>query len=410
MIIDTASTCWMLVTSVLILVMTLPGVLMFYAGMVHRKNVVSVLAIGFTVVSLMSLMWIFFGWSLGYTTNANAHLQPFIGSARHMFLWGVDDTSVINYRVPVYVAVMFHMGFALVAPAFLISGVAERMRVSAIFIFFVAWELLVYYPECHWLWGRGWLASLGVVDFAGGMVVHISVGVSALVMAMMLGRRSYLKSNEQFHPHNLSLVMIGLAFMWVGWFGFNGGSAHAINAVAGLAMLNTQVSAAAGAITWVIVELKTLGRPSVVGIACGVLAGLVGVSTDAGYIGILGGALTGFASGLISFYASRVKHFLRFDDALDAFSVNGVAGMLGALLAPLFAVKAMGGLGLDGGLTVSKAFLLQLLGVVSIVAWSMLMTWLILWVLKKTIGIHLSSDSELQGIDRTAYGEEGYRL
>jgi ammonium transporter, Amt family len=404
--INTANTAWMLMASILVLLMTSPGLLLFYGGMAHRKNVLSVLSLGFVLAALMSVMWVLFGWSLSYSSGGA--WPSLIGGLHHAFLWGVGVHSLGSDGVPRFVLILFHMGFAIVAPALLIGGVAERMKLASIVVFMILWEILVYYPICHWVWGGGWLMQQGVLDFAGGLVVHLNVGVSALVLAIMLGRRSYLRPSAEFQSHNVSLVMTGSGLLWIGWFGFNAGSAYAVNGITGLALLNTQLGASAGALAWTVFEWRTSGKPSVVGLACGVIAGLVGVTPAAGFLGPLGALFAGALAGIFCFYLSQLKHVLRYDDSFDAFSVHGGGGLLGSLLLAPLSLAMFGGVGLHG--TVGHQFMVQLLACAVVIVWSGSMTALIVWGLKHTLGIKLSDVSVLQGVDRTAYGEEGYRL
>ena len=409
--INSAATAWMLIATILVFAMTIPGITLFYAGLVHRKNVVSVLTLGFFIAAMMTILWVVFGFSLTFGTGYGNFFSQFIGDFRHSFLWG-DIKPLTDDQYPGLLFVAFQMGFAIVAPALMIGGVAERMKFRAILFFIILWEILVYYPICHSLWSTtGWLHQLGVLDYAGGIVVHVNAGFGALVLAIMLGRRAHLKTDQRFYAHNLTAVFTGTALLWIGWFGFNGGNAGMPNAEAARALLNTQIAAAASGLSWAFMEWKVLGRPSPVGLACGIISGLVAITSGAGIFGPLGALIIGLLAGAICFYASRIKHFLRFDDSLDAFAVHGAGGFLGAILVPIFALSIFGGDPLhpaNGDLL--HQLLIQGLGILVTLAWTSIVTFVILIVLRRTIGIKPTEKSAMTGMDMSTYGEEGYRL
>lgn len=386
--------------SILVLLMSAPGFILFYAGMVHRKNVLSVLAQGMMIIAIVTIMWVAIGYSLSFASQNNTVLSGFIGNLNHAFLWGINQTSD-KHGLPTYLFVLFELGFAIVSPMLIIGGVAERMRIQAILCFMVLWQLLCFYPICHWLWGGGWLHQLGVLDYAGGLVVHVNAGIASLIIAVMLGRRSYLKLDQPIQAQSTTLVITGTGLIWIGWFGFNAGNAFGANSNASLALLNTQISASISTLIWLLGEWKTLGKPSVTGLACGILSGLVAVTPGAGYIGPLGALITGALAGLLCFYGSRLKHFLRYDDALDAFSVHGIGGIIGSLLVSIFALKAFGGIGLAPGISWIHQLMLQGIGTLVVISWSGLISFLILLALKYTIGIKLTANSALQGLDRS---------
>ncbi|HCY03834.1 MAG TPA: ammonia channel protein, partial [Gammaproteobacteria bacterium] len=334
-----ADTAWIMTATALVLFMTLPGLSLFYGGLVRSKNVLSVLMQCFAVACLMSILWMAVGYSLAFGDGGS--MNPFIGGLDNLLLARISEGTVSG-TIPESVFALFQMTFAIITPALIVGGFAERMRFSAVLLFCGAWLVLVYAPICHWVWGGGWLADLGVMDFAGGTVVHITAGVAALVAAMVLGNRRGFPQ-QAMPPHNMTLTLMGAGMLWVGWFGFNGGSALAANGDAGMAMLATHISAAAGAFTWMVMERIRFGKASALGIVTGMVAGLGTITPASGFVGPGGALLIGISAGVICFFATiYIKQRLKIDDSLDVFPVHGVGGILGTLLTGVFASNALG--------------------------------------------------------------------
>ncbi len=331
---DTGDTAWIIAATALVLFMTLPGLALFYAGLVRTKNVLSILMQCFAITGVVSLLWLAVGYSLVFTDGGSA--QPFIGGLDKAFMLGVTRDAVTG-TIPETVFFMFQMTFAIITPALVIGGFAERMRFSAVLGFCILWLLFVYVPLAHWVWGDGWLAKLGVMDFAGGIVVHVSAGVSALVCALVVGRRRGFP-HTAMTPHSLPLTVAGAGMLWVGWFGFNAGSALAANGSAGMAMLTTHMGASAGALAWMFIEWKKYGKPSMLGVVTGVVAGLGTITPASGFVGPLGAVVIGLSAGTVCFFATQfLKRKLQIDDSLDVSPVHGVGGVIGSLLTGVFA-------------------------------------------------------------------------
>jgi len=399
-----ANTAWILTSTALVLFMTLPGLSLFYAGLVRSKNVLSVLMQCFAITCLISIMWLAGMYSLIFTDGGGA--QSFIGGLSKAFVPDMGTASLTG-DIPEAVFFMFQMTFAIITPALIVGGFAERMKFSSMLTFSGLWALLVYVPVCHWVWGGGWLAELGVKDFAGGIVIHITAGISALVTALVLGNRRGFPTTAM-PPHNMPMVVTGAGMLWVGWFGFNAGSALAADGSAGMAMLVTHISASAGALTWMVIEWLRFGKPSVLGIVTGMVAGLGTITPASGFVGPAGALVIGVTSGIVCFYAVQIiKRRFKVDDSLDVFPVHGVGGIVGSILTGVFAAKSMGGLGL-GEVTMLYQVGVQTLAVVVVAVWSALFSYVILKVLDKVMGLRVSEDEEVQGLDIILHEETGY--
>ena len=403
-VLNGADTAWILVATALVLFMTLPGLALFYGGLVRSKNVLSVLMQCFAITCLVSLLWFIAGYGLAFGDGGGLHW--FVGTSK-FFLAGMG-VDTLAYTIPESVYFMFQMTFAIITPALVVGSFAERMRFSAVLWFTGLWLLLVYAPVCHWVWGGGWLAKMGLLDFAGGTVVHINAGVAAMVAAVMLGRRKGFPDSA-IMPHNLTLVVSGAAMLWVGWFGFNGGSALTAGGSAGMAMLVTHLSASAGALAWIGCEWIKHGKPSVLGIVTGMVAGLGTITPASGYVGPAAAVVIGFSAGVVCYFATQyVKRGLRIDDSLDVFPVHGVGGILGTLLTAVFASSALGGRGLQSSM--GEQFVTQLTGVVATVVWCAVVTILILKLVDRLVGLRVSAEEEMEGLDLTQHDERGYSL
>ncbi|MXV44891.1 ammonium transporter [Saccharibacter sp. 17.LH.SD] len=417
--IDTGDTAWMLVSTALVLLMTIPGLALFYAGMVRRKNVLSTLAQSFGICCIASIVWMVLGYSLAFSTG-NAWIGDFSrfflkGIADHFqkgsdgaFTLGAGSSTPTAMTIPESVYLMYQMTFAIITPALITGAFAERIKFSALCLFTILWSLLVYAPVAHWVWSPlGWVAGLGAVDFAGGTVVHINSGVAGLVCAIMLGRRRGL-GREDMSPHNLAYAIIGASLLWVGWFGFNAGSAVGANGRAGMAMLTTQVAAAGGGVSWMLVEWWRAGKPTALGIVSGAVAGLVAVTPAAGFVLPGGALLIGLIAGTVCFVSVTIlKNRLGYDDSLDAFGVHGMGGIVGALLT---GVLAYGPLSATADNPVGVVGSLAQLGHQAVavgvtIVWSVIVTALIVKILDVTIGMRVNDEDELEGLDMTQHGE-----
>jgi len=399
---SSGDTAWILTSTALVLFMTLPGLALFYGGLVRARNLLSVLMHCFAVACLMSILWFVLVYSLAFSNGGAAN--PWIGGLSKAFLSGVGKDTLFG-TIPESVFFMFQMTFAVITPALIIGAYVERIKFSAVLWFSAVWLVLVYAPVCHWIWGGGWLADRGVKDFAGGLVVHVTAGVSALVIAKMLGsRRGFPR--EITPPHHPGLTMIGAAMLWVGWFGFNAGSALAADGSAGMAMVVTHISAATASIVWMCIEWVKHGRPSLIGIVTGMVAGLATITPASGFVGPGGALVFGFLAGFVCYWCVNfIKQKVRIDDSLDVFAVHGVGGALGILLTAFFGAEALGGMGLGEGMTMGKQFSAQLLGLVVVALWSPVITWILVKILQKTIGLRVSEEDEIEGLDITSHGE-----
>jgi len=406
-VLSSGDTAWMLTATALVLFMTIPGLALFYAGMVRSKNVLSVLMQCFAITALMSILWMVFGYSMAFE-NGGA-LNAFVGGFDKVFLAGVTVDS-LSGTIPETVFMTFQMTFAIITPALMVGAFAERMKFSSMLIFMSIWLFVVYAPICHWVWGGGWLHSWGVLDFAGGTVVHINAGIAGLVTAIMLGKRKGYP-NTPMPPHNLALTLIGASMLWVGWFGFNAGSQLAADGVAGMAMAVTQIATAAAALGWMFMEWKIHGKPSVLGIASGAVAGLVAITPASGSVGPVGALAIGAASGIGCFFAAtRLKRKFGYDDSLDVFGVHAVGGIIGAMLTGIFAATAFGGAGLgDGNETIFTQLVAQAVGIIATIIYSGIATFVILKIVSSiTGGLRVSEEEEEMGLDLASHDERGY--
>jgi Amt family ammonium transporter len=398
---DTGDTAWMLTSTVLVILMTVPGLALFYAGMVRKKNVLSVLTATFATFSLLSLSWFAVGYTLAFTDGGP--YQPYIGGLSKALFAGITPAS-LQGTIPELVFALFQLTFAAITPALIIGAVVDRMKFSALLIFMLVWQLVVYVPVAHWVWGGGFLGSDGVLDFAGGTVVHINAGIAGLVACLVLGRRKGF-GTESLAPYNLTLTLIGASLLWVGWFGFNVGSALAAGSSAAVAMTTTQLATAAAAIGWMLSEWLVHGKPTLLGLASGAVAGLVAITPACGFVDPKGAIVIGIAAAVICYISSTgVKKALGYDDSLDVFGVHGIGGIVGAILTGVFAVEAYGGKKglIDGNFAQVP---IQLYGILATVVWSAVATLVILIVLKYTIGIRVSESAEIEGLDIALHGE-----
>ncbi|MDA0335576.1 MAG: ammonium transporter [bacterium] len=410
---DSGDTAWMLTSTVLVLFMTIPGLALFYGGLVRAKNVLSVLMQCFALTSMVTLIWILWGYSLAFdTTGMEAgvlNLSSFVGGLEKALLRGVGIDALVG-TIPETVFVTFQLTFAIITPALIAGAFAERMKFSAMMLFMAIWSTLVYAPICHMAWGGdgAFFWDKGVLDFAGGTVVHINAGIAALVAAILLGkRRGYPET--LIPPHSLVLTVVGASMLWVGWFGFNAGSALAANGTAGMAMLVTQVATAAAAFAWMLVEWVKHGKPSVLGIVTGAVAGLVAITPASGSVGPMGAIAIGLISGCVCFLgATSLKHKLGYDDSLDAFGVHGVGGIVGALLTGVFAGESLGGQGLAEGMTIGSQLAAQFVGVLVTVVYGAVMSYIILKLVDGFIGLRVAEDEEDRGLDISLHNEQGY--
>ena len=412
---DSGDTAWMLTATALVLFMTIPGLSLFYAGMVRAKNVLSVLMQCFAITGMMSILWVVYGYSLAFdTTGMEAgvtNLASFVGGFDKLFMTGVTVDSLVG-TVPETVFATFQMTFAIITPALIVGAFAERMKFSAMLWFMGLWFTLCYAPIAHMVWsGDGaFMWDLGVLDFAGGTVVHINAGIAGLVAAIMLGRRKGFPDTPM-PPHSLPLTVIGASMLWVGWFGFNAGSAVAANGTAGMAMLVTQVATAAAALAWMFSEWVSHGKPSVLGIATGAVAGLVAITPASGTAGPMGALAIGLISGVGCFLAStRLKRMLGYDDSLDVFGVHAVGGIIGAILTGVFVAASLGGAGLAEGVSMGGQVWIQIIGVVFTVVYTGIVSFVILKVVDLVIGLRVSEEQETEGLDVTLHNEKGYNL
>ncbi len=407
---DSGDTAWMLTSTALVLFMTLPGLALFYSGLVRSRNVLSVLMQCFAIACMASVVWMLVGYSLFATDGGAAN--GFIGGLGKVMLSGIGTES-LSGSMPETVFVMFQMTFAIITPALVVGGFAERMRFSAMLLFSLLWLLLVYIPLAHWVWGGGWLADLGFMDFAGGAVVHINAGVAALVAALVMGNRKGFPKIPM-PPHNLPATVMGACMLWVGWFGFNAGSALAANGSAGMAMLVTHIGAAAGSLAWMTQEWFRFGKPSVLGIVTGMVAGLGTITPASGFVGPGGALIIGLLAGFVCFWATQIiKRRLLIDDSLDVFPVHGVGGFLGILITGFFASDKLGlfsGLGLAEGQTIIGQLGVQALGAGATVVWCGVLTFVILKFVAVVVPLRVSDDEETEGLDIVLHEERGYNL
>ena len=412
---DTGDTAWMLTATALVLFMTIPGLALFYGGMVRAKNVLSVLMQCFAITALVSVLWVIFGYSLAFDTTGMeqgvVNFHSFVGGLSKAFMAGLTRESLVG-TIPESVFATFQMTFAIITPALIVGAFAERMKFSAMLLFSAIWLTIVYLPIAHMVWsGDGALMwDWGVLDFAGGTVVHINAGIAGFIACLVLGKRKGYPTTAM-PPHNLTYTLIGASMLWVGWFGFNAGSAVAANDSAGMAMLTTQVATASAALAWMFAEWLSHGKPSVLGIASGAVAGLVAVTPASGTCGPMGALLLGLISGVLCFLAStRLKRALGYDDSLDVFGVHAVGGLVGAILTGLFADVSFGGAGLAEGMTIGGQLWIQIKGALFTVIYTGVLSFIILKVIDILIGLRVSEEEETQGLDISLHDERGYNL
>jgi len=400
--IDSGDTAWILTATALVLLMTLPGLALFYAGLVQSKNIVSVLMHHFAIAALMSILWVIAGYSLAFSGDG-----AWVGDLANSFMSNITLDSASG-TIPESVFAAFQMTFAIITPALVIGAYVERMKFAAILLFSAIWLLAVYAPVTHWVWGGGIMAEWGVLDFAGGIVVHATAGTAALVCALVVGKRRSFPTSVQ-PPHSPVLTMIGASMLWIGWFGFNGGSALGAGNSAGMALLVTHIAAATASLVWMFIEWFRFGRPSLVGIVTGMVAGLATVTPASGFIGVPGGLILGLAGGVACYVAvDLIRVRLKIDDSLDVFAVHGVGGILGSLLVAYLALPAFGGLGLADGVTAGSQFMVQLASVAITVLWTGIASYVILKVIGAVIGLRVDQQDEIEGLDLSQHGERGY--
>ena len=414
---DSGDTAWMLVSVALVLFMTIPGLALFYGGLVRSKNVLSVLMQCFALTALITILWVFFGYSLAFDTTGmvaeTTNLNSFVGGFSKAFLKGIGSET-LSGSIPEIVFVMFQLTFAIITPALIAGAFAERMKFSAMLLFSAIWSLIVYAPLCHMAWsgdGSFFADILGAHDFAGGTVVHVNAGIAALVATLLVGNRiGYPKTHMP--PHSLTLTVVGASMLWVGWFGFNAGSALAADGAAGMAMLVTQISTATAALTWITIEWVKHGKPSVLGIVTGAVAGLVAITPASGFVGPMAAIAIGLVSGVVCFWgATSLKQSLGYDDSLDAFGVHGIGGIVGCLLTGVFADPELGGMGFAEGITtIGQQVWAQFLSLVVTIVFSGVLSFIILKIVDAIVGLRVEENEEQEGLDLALHGERGYDL
>jgi len=400
-------TAWMLTATALVLFMTLPGLALFYAGLVRSKNVLTVLMQCFAIACCASILWVVCGYSLALTDGGS--MNKWIGGTSQFFLGSLTVDSMAG-STPESVFIMFQMTFAIITPALIVGGFAERTRFSSMLLFSMLWLLFVYVPVCHWVWGGGWLADMGFMDFAGGAVVHINAGVAALVAAMVIGSRRGFPQ-QAMPPHNLTMTFTGACMLWVGWFGFNAGSALAADSAAGMAMLVTHIGSSCGAMAWAFMEWVRHGKPSVLGIVTGMVAGLGTITPASGFVGPMGAIVIGLAAGVVCFFATQaVKQRFKIDDSLDVFPVHGVGGLIGTFLTGIFVSAGFGGMGLPEGQTIAGQLVVQVVGIVATLVYCGVLTWILLKVSGVAGSLRMNVEEETEGLDIVLHDERGYDI
>jgi Amt family ammonium transporter len=404
--IDTGDTAWLITATALVLFMTLPGLALFYGGLVRAENLLSVLMQCFAIACLVSVVWLIGAYSLAFSGSGE-----WIGDLNKALLSGVArDAVAANTTIPETVFFTFQMTFAIITPALMVGAFVERLRFDALLLFTLLWVLLVYVPVTHWIWGGGWLAQMGVLDYAGGIVVHLIAGVSALVVAVVLGPRLGFPDDVR-PPHAPWMSMVGACMLWVGWFGFNAGSALKAGGDAGMAMTVTQISAATATLVWIVIEWAKYGKPSMVGAATGAIAGLATITPASGFVGPGAALVIGIAGGTICYYmVGVIKRRFRIDDALDVFAVHGVGGAIGIMLTAVFIDAALGGIGLAEGRSMGDQATIQLTGIVVTLLWSAVVSFVIIKVVQMFVGLRVNAETEEQGLDLRLHGERGYNM
>ncbi len=405
--IDTGDTAWMLTATALVLFMTIPGLSLFYAGMVRSKNALSVMMQCFAITCVMTILWTLYGYSLAFEDGGA--MQKWVGGLSKAFMKGVT-VDAVSGTIPESVFAIFQMTFAIITPALMVGAFAERMKFSAMLLFMAIWLTIVYAPIAHWVWGGGWLGDLGVLDFAGGTVVHINAGIAGMVAAIMIGKRRGYPTTAM-PPHSLVLTLVGAAMLWVGWFGFNAGSELAADGTAGMAMAVTQIATAAAALTWMFAEWMFHGKPSALGIASGAVAGLVAITPASGFVGPMGALAIGLLAGIGCYIASvRIKRAMGYDDSLDVFGVHAVGGIIGAILTGIFVDASLGGAGLAEGISIGSQVFKQIVGVVATIFYGVIVTFIILKVVDGIVGLRVTDEEETEGLDIVLHDERGYNL
>ncbi|MGH8497769.1 MAG: ammonium transporter [Methylococcales bacterium] len=403
-VLNSGDTAWMLTSTALVLFMTIPGLSLFYAGMVRSKNALSVMMQCFVLACLVTVIWTLYGYSLAFGQGG-----PYLGDLSKAFMAGVGFDT-LKGTIPESVFAMFQLTFAIITPALIVGAFAERMKFSAMLWFMTLWATFVYAPVCHWVWGGGWLGGMGVLDFAGGTVVHINAGVAGLACALVLGKRKGYPSTPML-PNSIVLTVVGAGMLWVGWFGFNAGSELAADAKAGMAMAVTQIATATAALAWMFVEWKIHGKPSALGIASGAVAGLVAITPASGYVGPMGAMAIGAASGLGCYVvAVHLKKAMGFDDSLDCFGVHATGGIVGAMLTGVFADAALGGSGFADGVTMEAQIWKQFIGVIVTIVYDLIVSLVLLKLLDIVIGLRVTDEEESEGLDIALHDERGYNL
>lgn len=404
-VLSEGNTAFMIIATVLVIMMSIPGLALFYGGLVRSKNMLSILMQVFVTFSLISIIWVVYGYSLAFSDGGG--YNDYIGGLSKIFLKGIGSDT-LSGTIPEYVFATFQLTFAALTPALIVGAFAERIKFSSLLVFMVLWVTAVYLPIAHMVWGGGFLATLGAKDFAGGTVVHINAGIAALVGAIVIGKRiGYGK--EAMPPHNLVMTMIGASLLWVGWFGFNVGSELAADGTAGLVLINTQIATAAAVLGWVFVEWLTRGKPSMLGGASGAVAGLVAITPACAFVGPMGAIALGFIASIICFYAvTGLKNALGYDDSLDVFGVHGVGGIVGAIGTGIFMSPDLGGVGFAEGVTISDQVYIQTIAVGVTVLWSGIVSYVLFKVIDTTMGLRVKSDAEREGLDSSSHGETAY--
>ena len=402
---DTGNTAWILTSTALVLFMTLPGLALFYAGLVRASNILSVLMHCFTIACISSIAWLVIAYSLAFSRTG-----AYVGDLGNLFLAGLSRESMSG-DIPESVFFMFQMTFAIITPALIVGAYPERIKFSFVAVFSLLWVILIYAPIVHWIWAEGgWLYEMGIRDFAGGLVVHLTAGITALVIAFFLGPRDGFPNSVQ-PPHNPGLTMMGACMLWVGWFGFNGGSALAANGDAGMAILVTHISAATATIVWIIIEKIKFGKSSLVGAVTGCIAGLASITPASGSVGPMGGLVIGLIAGGVCYYmVNIVKETFNIDDSLDVFAVHGVGGLLGILLIPFLTAESYGGIGYDEGSNFGDLMTTQIIGAVSVGLFTLIGSVILLLIIKSIFGLRVSDDSQEEGLDVAEHGQSGYKL
>ena len=402
---DTGNTAWIITSTALVLFMTLPGLALFYAGLVRASNILSVLMHCFTIACVSSIAWLVIAYSIAFSGNG-----AYVGDLGNLFLANLSRDSMAG-DIPESVFFMFQMTFAIITPALIVGAYPERIKFSFVVVFSLLWVILIYAPVVHWIWAEGgWLFEMGLRDFAGGLVVHLTAGITALVIAFFLGPRDGFPNSVQ-PPHNPGLTMMGACMLWVGWFGFNGGSALAANGDAGMAILVTHISAATATIVWIVIEKVKFGKSSLVGAVTGCIAGLASITPASGSVGPMGGLVIGLIAGVVCYYmVNVVKDNFKIDDSLDVFAVHGIGGLLGILLIPFLTSESYGGIGYDEGSGFSDLMTTQLIGAVSVGLFTLIGSVILLLITKSIFGLRVTDDSQEEGLDIAEHGQSGYKL